>query len=245
MPSDAKSIETILNISTSDLIFFVDETGHEEYRDSNHPVFGLGGCAMMEPFYRTVFVPAWEQMRRDSFSNSALHASGLHCTEGQRHALARIFKQSFSRFAAISKSTTLNSSSLIPYALVGHSLMRRAAEVAQWYPFTKWIFIFESSQRLDPYADLLFPMQTVQEKSGDEISNVPVEWYRMTKQDKEPGLELADFVMNTAGRHVRNKMVKGKSFSPGNDFAAMFLTIDRRLVSWIEIDSAFTTPTTS
>jgi hypothetical protein len=29
------------------LMFFVDETGHEEFADPNYPVFGLGGCALL------------------------------------------------------------------------------------------------------------------------------------------------------------------------------------------------------
>ena len=29
------------------LLFYFDETGHEDFDDHNYPVFGLGGCAQL------------------------------------------------------------------------------------------------------------------------------------------------------------------------------------------------------
>ena len=38
----------------SDLVLFVDETGHECFRDPGHPVFGYGGCAVMAMDYHRI-----------------------------------------------------------------------------------------------------------------------------------------------------------------------------------------------
>lgn len=47
MPNVGETKVAPLTIGPSDLVFFVDETGHEEFADAAHPVFGYGGCAVM------------------------------------------------------------------------------------------------------------------------------------------------------------------------------------------------------
>ena len=231
-----------LSVSSSDLLIFVDETGDEKCSDPNHPVFGLGGCAMMVPFYQSQFVPAWERMRSDLFNGGPLHASALNCTGEQQGALHKLFRLPFSRFVAISRRTTQNSTDRTLYELTASMLLNRFKEIARWQPFERLVFFFESSQRLDQQANQFFLSNSFQEEVRGVIRDVPVEWCRLSKQKNEPGLELADFVVNIAGRHVRKKMSQRGCPSPGPDYLAMFEEVDRRLKSWFNIDKAVSDP---
>jgi hypothetical protein len=37
----------ILTVHPHCLMFFADETGHEDFADPNYRVFGIGGCAVL------------------------------------------------------------------------------------------------------------------------------------------------------------------------------------------------------
>jgi hypothetical protein len=50
----------------------------------------------------------------------------------------------------------------------------------------------------------------------------------------DPALEVADFVMHAVGRQARRKIERRNGYAP--DFAAVFHGIDRRLVSFMEVD---------
>ena len=41
----------IANTTPNTLLIFLDETGQERYADPKHPVFGIGGCAMISDHY--------------------------------------------------------------------------------------------------------------------------------------------------------------------------------------------------
>ena len=85
------------------LLFFIDETGHEDFADPKYPVFGLGGCAVMSSGADISVNDAWRSMKAEFFggANIPLHANELdNPTPQQLAALSRFFTdQKFARFA--------------------------------------------------------------------------------------------------------------------------------------------------
>jgi hypothetical protein len=53
----------MLTVHPHCLMFFVDETGHEEFADPNHPVFGLGGCAILAAAIENNLRTPWGEMK--------------------------------------------------------------------------------------------------------------------------------------------------------------------------------------
>jgi hypothetical protein len=57
----------------------------------------------------------------------------------------------------------------------------------------------------------------------------------MRKEIGDPALEVADFVMHAVGRQARQNLQKRGDFAP--DFCAVFHSIDRKLTSFMEVES--------
>jgi uncharacterized protein DUF3800 len=51
-------------------MFFVDESGHEEFADPNHPVFVLGGCAIMMAAIDSVVRLPWRELKNSHFGGA-------------------------------------------------------------------------------------------------------------------------------------------------------------------------------
>jgi hypothetical protein len=57
----------------------------------------------------------------------------------------------------------------------------------------------------------------------------------MRKQQAEPALEVADFVMHAVGRQARQNLKKRGDFVP--DFCAVFHAVNPKLTSFMEVAS--------
>jgi hypothetical protein len=66
-----------LVINPMGLVFFVDETGHEFFADTQYPVFGLGGCAMVAGAMDAEIRSPWRAVKALHFggANVPLHAA--------------------------------------------------------------------------------------------------------------------------------------------------------------------------
>jgi hypothetical protein len=95
-------IDRQLLVHPTCLMFFCDDTGHEDFRDRKYPVFGIGGCAIMAGAIEPVLKQPWRAMKTQHFGGPdvALHASELrNPTQPQLDALNRFFReQEFCRF---------------------------------------------------------------------------------------------------------------------------------------------------
>jgi hypothetical protein len=58
----------------------------------------------------------------------------------------------------------------------------------------------------------------------------------MPKSVREPGLEVADFMMHAVGRQIRHNLIKRPTFLP--DFCSVFHSVDPELSSFIEVTAA-------
>lgn len=229
-----------LVIRELDLLFFIDETGHENFADTNHPVFGYGGCAVLGRDYHSQVVEPWRRMKAQYFGGASkpFHTKDITISRRRFSALSTFFLRPFPRFAAMTKRSTINSTRLGNYELTASSLMMRAQKIASWQPAERMVFIFESSQRLDPIADKAFPMVEFIEDVGGEKKSVPVEWFRMSKAAGESGLEIADFIIHTAGARVRQRERQATASRVSESFDMVFRSVNETLVSFFEVDSA-------
>jgi hypothetical protein len=178
----------------------------------------------------------WNKLKEDYFGghNVALHAADMHSiTKVQIEALGNFFNTyPFSRFFAILKITTYIHKYLTPYQLISGAFSKRIEKISSYYPFQSIVMIFESSERTDLIAAEHFGSWRFI-VDGEEV---PINRFRMDKSAREPGLEVADFIVHTAGSQVRNRLTGKKGWR--KDFETIFHNVDERLVSYLEIDSA-------
>jgi hypothetical protein len=74
-----REIDRQLLVHPTCLMFFCDDTGHEDFRDRNYPVFGIGGCGIMAGAIEPVLKQPWRAMKAEHFGGPdvPLHASKL------------------------------------------------------------------------------------------------------------------------------------------------------------------------
>lgn len=226
-----------LRLPNSALVFFIDETGHEEFSDVRYPVFGMGGCAVMAPEIEGVIRGPWMRVRAvvAGAPDRALHASSLPAPVPTAHidAIASFFReQPFARFAVTCSLKTSVPPSLTTCRMVLASLKSRIAEITRWTPATSVHVVFEATERLRSQIEEGFGDLSLEENGIP----IPCDSYFMPKSASEPGLEVADFVMHAAGRQARRQVRAIDGVEP--DFAAVFHSVDRRMVSYIHITEA-------
>lgn len=214
------------------LIVALDDTGHDLFAPT-HPAFGLGGCAFLVRDYGNLIDDPWRDMKNIHFSGSdiALHAAKLRSpTTEQIEALQIFFSQlPFFRFAVMSAETMTNETKHSLLKIACRSIMDRIAEISKWAQPSEVAIVIESSQRIE--KDLIL------ELSGYCMSNGDVEFepktYLLPKSANISFLEVADFVVHTAGSQVRHRIQRKGLMR--KDFAAVFFSVDQRLSSYVEL----------
>jgi hypothetical protein len=115
------------------LMFFVDETGHEDFADPNYPVFGLGGCAVISSAADQSINDACKSMKAECFggADAPIHASDLNRpTPEQLEALSRFFRdQQFARFAVTMSKSASIPEGLTPFDVAAKTLNNRFADL--------------------------------------------------------------------------------------------------------------------
>lgn len=217
------------------LAVFADDTGHEALVPG-HPVYGLGGCAVLAQDLDAVIRSPWREVRRQvtGLLDTPLHASDFGQNAGKDDILevAEFFRRGrFARLGAIVSVDTAFADELSAIRTVAMVLNKRIAEIASRTRFRSIAVIFESSERADPLIEEAF-QDIAFEENGKRL---PVDCYFMRKKEGEPGLEVADFIMHAIGRQARHNLTKRGTFVP--DFAAVFHGVDPKLVSFMEISS--------
>jgi hypothetical protein len=237
--ADVAASWTVAHMDESDrLLFFVDETGGETLEDPNYPVFGLGGCVVRTQDYRALVAGPWRQMKFLHFGglDVPLHAAGLapsKTSREQMEGIAEFFKTGrFYRVAAVvKKSTRVGTGIDSMYQAAGMMLLRHLAAILNRAACTGVTTVLESSERGDRLAQAFFPAV----RAHTATAELPLRWGTMTKAMGEPGLEVADFIMQAAGngvhRRKQGQRVKRK------DFACIFQDVDAALVQFGELES--------
>jgi len=229
-----------LNVPDSALIVGIDDTGNESFVNSDHPLFGLGGCAVMAKDYFRYLDDPWHELKEIFFGDRhiKLHASELNSpSPAQLQALEMFFKNlPFFRFATIASKTVENETIETIVHLVSIIVMQQVASFAKWVQPTEIVFIIENSQRID--KDLRKHFGTYRFGNG-EIEIQPK--VLLAKKDVRAScVEVADFVIHPAGAQVRNRLRGFRDLKNliRKDFAAVFHNVDSKLVDYRELLAA-------
>ena len=232
--------EGVVGLPGSALLVAIDETGDEALKDPNHPIFGLGGCAVMVRDYERRVRAPWSYMKSRWFSDvPVLHAVDLRPDAEQIGALNHFFAkfEFFRLYSALSDKTQLEAG-LDPLSVVGPSLIKR---IESLLPFcagvTEVAMVFEDSRRVGRF------IRSTQGYSFDVLEagmrrTVPIRHFAMPKAAAEPALEVADFLIHTAGAQVRKRLERPQDPVVRQDFRVLFRCVDRRLTHGLEITRA-------
>lgn len=236
MPEDTYTIEHDsghIVYPGSTLLVAIDETGHEGFAAPLHPVFGLGGCAVLLKHSDELINRPWLYMKERFFdgANVPLHAAKLHNpTKDQVEALEHFFtKFPFYRLAVMAASTFANTTEAPLIQLVCRALWERIVEIAKWSQPTDVVVVIEQSERIKREVWGYLAGYDI----GHECIRITPRLFLAQKTAMQPFMEVADFVMHPAGTQVRNRL-KGR-FGIRQDFAAVFHRVDRRLSHYVEI----------
>ena len=219
------------------LLFFIDETGHEEFKDPRYPIFGMGGCAQLSGLcHRHIDVP-WKEMRARHFqekSDGPLHAAELRSpTSDQMTALGKFFREGmFSRLAVVARVDTTKPDTMSMIEAVAITLLNQATRIAAQYLFDSIGFIFEVSDRTEAAVGRAFTRFGFKDEFDKPIR---IYWNFLPKAAQEPGLEVADFVVQAAGGQVRHKYSGLEGFR--RDFSAVFQGLPPNMIQFLEIES--------
>ena len=221
------------------LLVYLDETGQEEMKDLQCPIFGMGGCAVLCGTAHRLLDEPWRMMKQDYFGNCEFpfHATSTlgSATAGQRAAVVEYFKSTLiSRFAAVIRFNSFLSPTLSPYQIITAVMFNMIGKVANAYPLDSLALIFESSERGDPLVQRWFSTMRADDGHGKPLH---VDFAFMDKARRDPGLEVADCIINTAGRHVRHHVRTGQR-QPNELYSAVFNSVPRPLVQFIDIEGA-------
>jgi hypothetical protein len=191
-PSDERN----LALPDRCLAVFVDDTGHEALV-AGHPVYGLGGCAVLARDLDQVIRTPWREIRRrvTGSPDTPLHANvfARFATPENIATVAEFFRvHPFARFGAIISANTALADDLALVSTIAKVLQARIADIARWTDFDSLAVIFESSQRADRLIEEAFQGFGLEENGAP----IPVQCHFMRKEHGEPALEVADFVMH-------------------------------------------------
>ena len=234
---DKLQLETdagIVSLGANTLVVALDDTGHETFADPNYPLYGLGGCAFLVSDYKRLVQLPWDYMCQTFFSDieRPLHAADLHQPSPEQiEALTHYFSrfQVFRLVVTIHKKAT-NAEGFNLIEVVGKSMIERIVEIAKHVAFDRIFVIVEDSQRIG--------VKIMRGLSGRDIirgdDRIKIELALMPKTTTMPALEVADFLIHTAGAQTRNRN-KDPDQAVRKDYKIMFRDIDTRLVSGMEI----------
>jgi hypothetical protein len=227
-------------LEASCLLAFVDETGDEGFSDPQHPVFGLGGCALVVDDYVSWVRPQWKEMKRQYFGGAEvpLHASDLRApSPGQLGALSTFFKSDrFTRIVAVASSKTAFPDGHPPFQSIALCLLKRIERAALRFRLTSIALIVESSTRANSLVNqYLGPFDKVRIENDRGTIEAPIHRYFLPKYLNEPGMEVADFIMNAVGGQARSRL-KNPSCPPRKDFAAIIHSVPQHAVEYLAIE---------
>jgi hypothetical protein len=143
-----------------------------------HPVYGLGGCAVLARDLDPIIRDPWREVRRKvtGSPDTPLHANAFagFATRENILTVAEFFEtQPFFRLGAIILFKTAAADELCLVSTLAKVLQERIREIASRTDFNSLAVIFESSQRADRLVEEAFEGFGIQEGG----TPLPVECY--------------------------------------------------------------------
>ena len=202
-----------LNLPARSMLVFVDETGNEDLSDPKNQTFGRGGCGCLYTSYRNLIKRPWRKLKRERLggANKPFHAVEFAQTKPTLRQISGInsfVARPFWRFA-----TMLDARTELPEGVDAHkaiSLVTRAcvSRIVTKVDVDVVALVFEGSERGDTLVKRDFGLATMALKNM-RGQRVEVKGVFMKKASLEPGLEVADLIVHTAGRQRRHEL-RGK-----------------------------------
>ncbi len=225
----------VLRLGENTLLIAIDDTGHEEFQDPNHKVFGLGGCAVLVKDYPRLIEQPWNYMCDRFFPEEKrpLHATDIKFSTEQIEAVNHFFTNfQFFRIAAVSSHRAVNSTDEDYINILGAALLKGICDVAKWASFDRLVILFESSDRIEDRVLSSLSNKSIKSKVNKDM-DIKVELAVVPKSLSMPAMEVADFIIHTVGAQTRNRNNGVKKVRP--DFEVIFRNVDKRLTSFMEV----------
>ncbi len=239
MPFMLEHKSGVIEFPDETLLVFIDETGHEEFKDQRAPYFGFGGCMCPAPTYTACVEKPWNDVQK-LFPEEMLplHAADLRpdkMTNEQMSAISKFFSgRNFQCFAAMASNEIMNETEESLFHIMALKTCDLVVELARKIrgpEFQKMIMMFEHSERTDKLMADYFRRYNFRKENG---AQVPVHYCTMTKKDQlTAGLMVADFVAHTAGSQVRNGLKDMASCR--RDFRDIFVTAGDAKAAFFQI----------
>jgi hypothetical protein len=221
-----------LRPSAEDLLFFVDDTGHEAFA-GNQGYYGLGGCVLLGACYEHLKAK-WREVRTVINGDPAapLHASEIERKVENFAALSKFFLDpSFLRIAVTITKEADWPVDMHPCVPMMGQLRQEIAIVASKLTCKTLWTIVESSQRADVTVQNCFAQLTSLVVSRP----LSVTHCFMPKSANEPGLEVADFIISAASSEVQRRRRRLGGHAP--DFKDVFCRLDPEGCRYREISA--------
>ncbi len=197
--------------------------------DPNYPVFGFGACAIFVKEWNMEVSRPWIQMKQNHFGGESF---SMHATDIQQNIqpeqiqqLSNFFKtKRFGRLAVVTTDRiqlqTIKKVDLLTVLLRSFILRVKDYLSKTNSSLESLVIIFEESESLLPSI-----IDKFNDKWFEELkrNNVNITFGYQSKNENEPGLEIADFVAHTAGSQARKYAEIGRAIGkPRQDFADIF-----------------------
>ncbi|CAG0964536.1 hypothetical protein FLAV_00887 [Flavobacteriales bacterium] len=223
-----------IELGENTLVFALDDTGHEEFKDRDYQIYGIGGCAfLVKDYQRLIEIPFnytcskyFPDLKRPFHTTDVIRT----ITKEQIEALNHLFQKfMFFRIANIITSKTDNRADIENIRLTTGTIVNSIKTISEQAEFDRIFVICEDSERTG--------VKVMNGLFGYKISNgvktFDIELGLMPKKSCSPALEIADLIIHTAGRQTRHRLSGKTKFLP--DFESVFKSIDNRLISFMEL----------
>jgi hypothetical protein len=219
------------------LIVFLDETGVEDFSDPKFPVFGRGAMAATSGEYRRL-QKAWRKLKREYLGGAkkqfhAVDFEQSRPTLRQINAINRFVALPFERYAAVAHRETSRPDDVDGHLAVSMVMTNFIIKFVAKHDAPSVALVFEASERGNSLVerDFHFAPGTLVNSRGKPVD---YDGYFMPKASMEPGLEIADLIVHTAGRQERRRRAGQTTFNL--DFTSVFQRIeDKGLVQYRSI----------
>lgn len=193
----------VSNVALDTLLVFLDETGVETLTDPNAPFFGIGGLVIVARDYFSQVEKPWHQLKEKYFGGivEPLHAADLRYPSKEIiESLNSYFESNrFGRIAVTCTDKTINETGIRVEEIILAAMWDRIATVANNMSWKEILIIFEENHRLIPA--IRQELMTKKPQNGNR--EIAVTYHTMLKDSRFAGMEVADFIIHTAGRQAR------------------------------------------